>query len=81
MSENVKKTAVLTALLDSAQSLRLEAIELEADKLKEQEPCQSGFDDYDGGDGRGAHIQRRHDRRQYRQWELNLKNKMRGRVR
>jgi hypothetical protein len=29
-------------------------------------------------DGRGAHIQKRIDRKQYRQWESNLRSKMKA---
>lgn len=52
---------------------------VEQAKVFEAEQCQPLFDPPD--DNRGAHIQKRIERKYYKQWEQNLRSKMRSRVR
>lgn len=52
---------------------------IEESKVIESAACQPLFDPPENN--RAAHIQKRIERKQYRQWEQNLRSKMRARVR
>lgn len=51
---------------------------IEEAKVAESEACQPAFDPPENN--RSAHIAKRIERKQYRQWEQNLRSKMRGRL-
>ena len=49
-----------------------------ADDLRSEREAQQAGDQNDSQDNRGMHIQKRIDRSQYRQWERNLRSKMKA---